>query len=557
MNIKTEVVVCLLIAVLFVIPVSSLGNTSLSREANDVTRNSETLLEGGWLEERDGIRILHLNGTDYEMGYQHGILLKDEIQENMRMIGGWLEQNGFPHDALLEIWDVMKDFLPQEYRDEMQGMADGLGISFEEVAIYNTWPAVINHALVTCCNAAAWGSATADDNLYHLRSLDILHPALGLKDPETGTYFRENQVLIVRKPDNRYASVYPEFAGAVCSWGGINEAGISIGADTCLTNDSTFRGISAAFRMRMVLDYAATAEEAITIMNSSRTCGWNYIISDEQIPVGCVIEQTANLSYVGTWFDPVESTSPFWEIENVVRRGPMFISPECAATQPRRQRYDPSGLRGLLLFVVGKNRYFTVWNQYRALSKEFEHQRGTLEMNSTMSLLRDVYLGKTDVVFSVMQKLYSFSFRALHQWVACPQTGDIVISFAGTDSDTACENPVHYVNLFDLMEAEPLPSIRITRPRKGFRYRFDVEQRPSFSGNTIIFGNITVETIGSPTIERVDFYVDDWLIASDTTYPYECTWDEKAFFNHTLKVVASDLLGHRVTDEQELWIFNI
>ena len=442
------ILICILL-IAVAIPVAGTTEVTIKRESK-VTRGD--LLDSGWIEERDGVTILHLNGSNYEMGYQHGSLLKDEIIENMRMISIWFEKMGFSYDVFLEIWDVMKGFLPQGYKDEMQGMADGLGVSFEEVTVYNTWPAVINHVFVSCCGSASWDSATVDDKLYHMRSLDILHPVHDIKDPDTGTYFRENQVLIVRKPDNRYASFYPASAGAIYSWRGINEKGIAIGANTCLTYDSTFYGISAAFRMRMVLDYAATAEEAINIINSKRTCGWNFIISDGKIPKGYVIEQTANLVYVGTWFDPVESTDPFWKIEDVIRRCPMFISPVCSATQQQRKYYDPSGLRGFLMFLMGKNMYFTVWNKYRALSKEFEKQWGTLDLNSTMSLLRDVYLGKTDFLFYLMQKFRSY--KALHQWGACPETGDMVISFADADNETACENPTHYFKLSELLEAE-------------------------------------------------------------------------------------------------------
>ncbi|HEY1066008.1 MAG TPA: hypothetical protein VGE52_07855, partial [Pirellulales bacterium] len=31
----------------------------------------------GWLERVDGLLVLHVEGTPYEMGYQHGRLLKD------------------------------------------------------------------------------------------------------------------------------------------------------------------------------------------------------------------------------------------------------------------------------------------------------------------------------------------------------------------------------------------------------------------------------------------------------------------------------------------------
>ena len=363
----------------------------------------------------------------------------------------YLWQEGYSYDALLEIWAVMEAYLPQYYKDEIQGMADGLEMSFEDVAVYSMWPAVFNHLF--CCGGAIWGSATKEGKLYHFRSLDWSN-GFSFNDPESDSYLRENQVLIVRNPDIGYASVYPEFAGAICCWGGINEKGIAIGENTCLTYDTTFQGISAAFRMRMVLDHASTAEKAIEIMNSNRTCGWNFIVSDGNIPRGYVIEQTANLVYVGTSFDSVESTSPFWEIEDVVRRGPCFINPLCAATQKERPYYDPSGLRGFLLFFISKNPYFAVWSQYKALSQEIENQWGSLDLNTTVSLLRDVYLGRTDGLFLLMQIMGSY--RSFHQWIACPETGELVISFANRDN-TAVRNQVQYFTISELIAAEPPP----------------------------------------------------------------------------------------------------
>src|SRR5436190_7009196 len=40
----------------------------------------------GFLEEVDGYRVLHVKGTPYEMGYQQGALLKDDIRENVRYL---------------------------------------------------------------------------------------------------------------------------------------------------------------------------------------------------------------------------------------------------------------------------------------------------------------------------------------------------------------------------------------------------------------------------------------------------------------------------------------
>src|SRR3954465_2146397 len=40
----------------------------------------------GFLEDVDGYRVLHVKGTPYEMGYQQGALLKDDIRENVRFL---------------------------------------------------------------------------------------------------------------------------------------------------------------------------------------------------------------------------------------------------------------------------------------------------------------------------------------------------------------------------------------------------------------------------------------------------------------------------------------
>lgn len=407
-------------------------------------------LNGGWLEERDGMKILHLNGSFYDMGYQHGFLLKDEIAENFRGYLAMFEAYGFDYDYFVSVWDIMKDYLPQEYKDEMQGMADGSGLTFEEVTVFNTMPAVVNY-MFGCSELAVWGDATSDGKLYHVRGLDGHNAA----DPQTGTSRAENTVLIVRNPETVHASMYPESAGAICCWSGINEKGIAIGEDTVLTNDTTFHGISAAFRMRMVLDYADTAEEAIDIMNSNRTCGWNFVISDGNVPIAYAVEQTANLTYVGTWDNPVESTSPFWQIKEAVRRVNLFFDPDLAALETGRLRYDPSGFQSVLWSLQGKSFMFIPWRHYYALSNEIENRYGTLDLNSTMSLLRDEYGGKTDFLMYILNRILD-AYQSIFQYVACPETGDMVFSITSGDTN-AYDNPVHYVNLFKLLEAVPPP----------------------------------------------------------------------------------------------------
>ena len=58
-------------------------------------------LDGGWLEERNGIRILHVSGTNYDMGYQHGFLLKEDIPKTLRMLKTFFEKHGMPYEELV------------------------------------------------------------------------------------------------------------------------------------------------------------------------------------------------------------------------------------------------------------------------------------------------------------------------------------------------------------------------------------------------------------------------------------------------------------------------
>jgi hypothetical protein len=100
-----------------------------------------------------------------------------------------------------------------------------------------------------------------------------------------------------------------------------------------------------------------------------------------------------------------------------------------------------------------KNSYFLIWNHYKALSKGIEKYWGGLDLNSTMNMLREVYSGKTDMIYNLLS-IFIFPPQPIQQWVACPLSGDMLFSFASS-TEIASECPVYRVNLFDLLESEP------------------------------------------------------------------------------------------------------
>ena len=407
--------------------------------------NEIDLLNGGWLEDQDGVKILHLNGSNYEMGFQHGLLLKEEVRQNIR---AFLNYSNISFDYLLDIWDIMKDYVPQEYIDEIQGIADGAEVSFEEIVAANM---VIIVGDMGCFGISAWGNATKDGKLYHTRSFD---QPFTIKDPITGKFAHENYVLIVRNPDNGYASLCPSVAGTMHGGGGFNDQGIAIGQQVCWSKDYTLKGTPGQFRVQMVLDHASNATDAINILSTNRDLGWNFIVSDSKTSIGFAVETTANYTYFGTHDDLTEGNPPFWNIEDVVRRTNFFIDKDIANTQ--RDFYNPSGLLSFIKLVLRTDVFFAVWRSYKVVSQGIEKNHGFMDLNSTMNMIRNCYSGKTDFLLRLIVTLAegtSFN-RAWNMWVACPETGELAVCFASREK-IAFSNPVHYFNFNDLLNATP------------------------------------------------------------------------------------------------------
>ena len=140
-------------------------------------------LDGGWLEIKDGVKILHLSGTNYEMGYQHGFLLKDEIPKNIRMLKTLFESRGMSYDELVNKWEILKEYIPMDYKNELRGLVDSSGLTDEEIGVLNICHDAVN--LIHCCGGITWGDATINGELIHLRSGDM---DIFLNDSETGTF---------------------------------------------------------------------------------------------------------------------------------------------------------------------------------------------------------------------------------------------------------------------------------------------------------------------------------------------------------------------------------
>ena len=225
----------------------------------------------GRLERIDGTRLLYLEGTPDEIGRQHGVLLKKEINDvTDRILYGVGVGSSFPKGRWFfgEIEEAQRrlgPFIDPRYLEEMDAIALAVGREKEEIRLANFFPELFH-----CSGFAVFGKATKDGRLYHGRVLDYLR----------GVGLEQNAVVIVTRPDQGNAWVNVSYAGFVGSVTAMNEKKVAIG-EMGGRGEGNWDGKPMAQLVREVMEKANTLEEAVAIMRKGpRTCEYYYVISD-------------------------------------------------------------------------------------------------------------------------------------------------------------------------------------------------------------------------------------------------------------------------------------
>jgi len=103
----------------------------------------------------------------------------------------------------------------------------------------------------------------------------------------------------------------------------------------------------------------------------------------------------------------------------------------------------------------------------------------------------------------------------------------------------------------DVYDQSP-PDVSFIKPEKGI-YMFNKKLMKSFGRmKSIIIGKITIiaqATDDESGIYKVDFYIDNELVKSDYTPPYEYEWKERSFGRHSIKIVAYDNADNQASRE--------
>jgi hypothetical protein len=256
-------------------------------------------LKGAYRKPADnGWTYIHLQGTPSEIGYQHGYLLAPEIADSLAMV-----QLESKHDSRRE-WQFFRDAaknmmwpkIDQEYRDELQGIADGASAHGAKLDV---WDVVALNAFLE------WP--------YYLKEYDKQHgpnpPAsLGVAEHcsafvATGSYTKDGKVVIAHNnwstymegarwtiifdvvPAHGHHFIMDGMAGLIHSGDdfGINNAGIVI-TETTIGGFSGFdtNGVPEFVRARKAMQYSESIDDFARIMKDGNNGGYanDWLIAD-------------------------------------------------------------------------------------------------------------------------------------------------------------------------------------------------------------------------------------------------------------------------------------
>ncbi len=219
----------------------------------------------GSLESQDGQMILKLRGTPYERGYQHGVLLKDQIQHN---ITTFIEGPKGPFQARVEAFiehlPQLLSIIPDRFKEEMAGISDGADIAYDKILMLNLFPEMFH------CSGITVSGPASQEELYHVRVLDY----------SIGKHLQKTAVLQVVEPDGKIPYMNVSYAGFIGTVTGMNLEKIALGEIGGL-GYGKWDGIPMAFLLREILENAASLDEVKDILeNSPRTCEYYYVFSD-------------------------------------------------------------------------------------------------------------------------------------------------------------------------------------------------------------------------------------------------------------------------------------
>jgi len=213
--------------------------------------------------------IIEINGTPFEMGYQHGVQLSNTIQKYLIWIEKLTQMSlGTLSDHAKKFIPLLKEFSPS-YFEEMKGLAKGANLTIEEAALCQLRAEAVHKIDGGCTAFAIKGDATVDGNVIAGQNQDL------------SSEYTDISVIIKINPQKPVPkSILFTFAGQL-GYAGMNDAGIAQFANS-LYDFKWKSGISHYPLRRSFLEQTNTTD-CLNIIQKTPICSAaNVLIVDKQ-----------------------------------------------------------------------------------------------------------------------------------------------------------------------------------------------------------------------------------------------------------------------------------
>lgn len=346
----------------------------------------------------DGVAVVKLKGTPEEMGTQHGTLLKEAANYNVRRtlhgvgLGATIETGDWFPTELAKAWADEKEFIPERYIREMDALSDAAGIPREWGHSANIFPERFH-----CSGLALRGKATVDGKLYHGRVLDYM----------TGIGLQRTAAVFVYQPTDRNAWMSMGYAGQCSTVTAMNEKGLAMG-EMGGRGEGYNDGMPMTLMMREIMERFETTDEALEWMKATpRTCEYFYVLSDAK---------TKTMAGIASLSKKLADERGVTDLK-IIHPGEF-------------EERLPHPHEDTVLMSAG--------NRYEKLSERVKENYGKIDMNGAWDLMKGGVAMKSN----------------LHTVLFAPETLDFWAAQAGPEGQPAYTQKVSKLNLRTLLTEE-------------------------------------------------------------------------------------------------------
>jgi isopenicillin-N N-acyltransferase like protein len=244
-------------------------------------RDDKVWLGKSWTGQRDGLLVVYLKGSPFEIGYAEGVLMQDKMHtlenEFLEMIKGYVPQHWIMEllkDYVIYRNRHLSDYVPLDYRLEIYGTTLGCpDIHPEEGSFYNrllNYHAahdvsymMIDNPLVSragCTAFGAWGSATENKHLITGRNFDW----------EAAEVFSRDRVVMMCEPDDGIPFISLSWAGMAGVVSGMNRVGVSVTVNGAPSSLPSKTATPVAMVAREIMEKAHNLDEALKILKDAK-----------------------------------------------------------------------------------------------------------------------------------------------------------------------------------------------------------------------------------------------------------------------------------------------